>query len=298
MGCTILTSNDKEVEHRSIVHDTALDRREKVRAFSRACNPSFFASRRKPSNPTPPPHSRRLSAPFESKSAWGWHARVRSCLGCALRMRPLHGVRGGVGQVRGRPDVEFSLFWGWEFWFWNRDSGTRHWGWHTLACVRAVAWCAYRPGMLAGRGARARGTGARSTGRRRTSIFNLENLFGRRRHERVCTDDLRLLLSFTDGDEGSGDAPKIRIYFRNPSSRAQGDHGRTSCRWCDHPWVPSRLYGEDQGPPLSAHSAGEAEAAEHLRGRRSIITREERAFDHYHRERYQQTCKRTNTRAQ
>ena len=83
MGCTILTSNDKEVEHRSIVHDTALDRREKVRAFSRACNPSFFrvSSQTFQSN-TPTP----LSAPIGA-------IREQVSLGLARTRAVVPGVR-------------------------------------------------------------------------------------------------------------------------------------------------------------------------------------------------------------
>ena len=75
--------------------------------------PFFFRCvRRKPSNPTPPPHfSAPLGAIRSQGLVRGWQGCVRSRGGCALRICPRHGVRRGVAQAGGRAcDVE-PLFW-------------------------------------------------------------------------------------------------------------------------------------------------------------------------------------------
>ena len=113
LGCPVSRFNVTVGEIRSIVDESLLDRPEKARTFSRTHAPSFFAGC-VANLPThhPLPSFRRLWAPRDLKSAWGWHARVRSSGAGALRIRPRHGVRRGVTQAGRRAGVEKTLILG------------------------------------------------------------------------------------------------------------------------------------------------------------------------------------------
>ena len=107
-----MTSNDPDDQHRSIVHESELDRPEKVRTVPHTRNPSFFAACvANLQTHHPHPTSRRLLVPLEPSLVRSWLGCVRSRGGCAHRICPRHGVRRGVAQAGGRAcDVE-PLFW-------------------------------------------------------------------------------------------------------------------------------------------------------------------------------------------
>ena len=67
-GGTILRLNVTDDQHRSIVHESELDRPEKVRTVPHTRNPSFFAACvANLQTQHPHPTSRRLLVPFEAK---------------------------------------------------------------------------------------------------------------------------------------------------------------------------------------------------------------------------------------
>ena len=117
LGGTILRLNVTDDQHRSIVHESALDRPEKVRTVPHTRNPSFFAAC-VANLPTQHPHptSRRLLVPLEPKSGERL-ARV-----CAVERRvrasDLPTSRGASGRrTGGRASVRRGTsILGWEPW--------------------------------------------------------------------------------------------------------------------------------------------------------------------------------------
>ena len=112
-----MTSNVTDDQHRSIVHESELDRPEKVRTVPHTRNPSFFAAC-VANLPTQHPHptSRRLLVPLEPKSGERL-ARV-----CAVERRvrasDLPTSRGASGRrTGGRASVRRGTsILGWEPW--------------------------------------------------------------------------------------------------------------------------------------------------------------------------------------